>query len=89
VVWDARAKLTEYLEHRADRERRLQAALAQGARTVAEMLAAAWPEVPPQLHAAASVTLAAHLDKLDEEGLLPEGVERPASPLGAAAMGQA
>ena len=25
----------------------------------------------------ASVTLAAHLDKLDDEGLLPEGVQRP------------
>ena len=88
VVWEAHAKLTEYLEHRADRERRLKAALAQGARTVAEMLAAAWPQVPPQLRAAASITLAAHLDKLDEEGLLPEGVERPALPRSAAAMGQ-
>ena len=88
VVWEAHAKLTEYLEHRADRERRLKAALAQGARTVAEMLAAAWPEVAPQLRAAASITLAAHLDKLDEEGLLPEGVERPALPRSAAAMGQ-
>jgi beta-lactamase-like protein len=52
------------------------------------MLAAAWPEVAPQLRAAASITLAAHLDKLDEEGLLPEGVERPALPRSAAAMGQ-
>jgi hypothetical protein len=29
------------------------------------------------LRGAATVTLAAHLDKLDEEGRLPDGVERP------------
>ena len=80
VVWEARAKLSEYLEHRADRERRLKAALKQGRRSVAELLAAAWPEVPAQLQAAASITLAAHLDKLEDEGLLPAGVERPARP---------
>ncbi len=35
------------------------------------------PTSPPQLRPAAAVTLAAHLDKLDEEELLPDGVERP------------
>jgi glyoxylase-like metal-dependent hydrolase (beta-lactamase superfamily II) len=88
VVWEARAKLSEYLEHRADRERRLKAALEQGRRSVAELLAAAWPEVPTQLQAAASITLAAHLDKLDDEGLLPPGVERPDPPRRPAAMEQ-
>ena len=39
-----------------------------GARTVAEMLDAAWPEVPELLRPAATVTLAAHLDKLAERG---------------------
>jgi hypothetical protein len=29
------------------------------------------------LRPAAAVTLAAHLDKLDDEGRLPSGVERP------------
>ena len=33
VVWDPRAKLREYLEHRLDRERRLVAALERGLRT--------------------------------------------------------
>jgi hypothetical protein len=32
------------------------------------------------LRPAAAVTLAAHLDKLEEEGRLPEGVERPKWP---------
>jgi glyoxylase-like metal-dependent hydrolase (beta-lactamase superfamily II) len=77
VVWDPQAKLSEYLEHRADRERRLVGALGEGHRSVRELLDAVWPEVPEVLRGAARVTLAAHLDKLDGEGALPEGVERP------------
>jgi glyoxylase-like metal-dependent hydrolase (beta-lactamase superfamily II) len=80
LVWDAEAKLTEYIEHRQDRERRLVAALAAGARSVDELLDLAWHDVPAALRPAAAVTLAAHLDKLTEEGRLPEGVERPLAP---------
>jgi len=77
VVEDPRAKLDEYIAHRLDRERRLVAALDDGARGVDEMLDAAWAEVPAVLRPAAAVTLAAHLDKLADEGRLPSGVERP------------
>jgi glyoxylase-like metal-dependent hydrolase (beta-lactamase superfamily II) len=73
-VWDARAKLTEYLDHRRDRERRLLAALDAGLRSRDELLDAAWPDAPPALRDAAAVTLAAHLEKLRDEGRLPEGV---------------
>ncbi|MGO9820500.1 MAG: hypothetical protein ACLPTJ_07605 [Solirubrobacteraceae bacterium] len=41
------------------------------------MLDAAWGDVPEHLRPAATVTLAAHLDKLAGEGRLPDGVERP------------
>jgi glyoxylase-like metal-dependent hydrolase (beta-lactamase superfamily II) len=78
VVTDPEAKLDEYIDHRLARERRLVAALAGGARSIPEMLDAAWPEVPELLRPAATVTLAAHLDKLADEGRLPAGVERPA-----------
>jgi hypothetical protein len=44
------------------------------------MLDHAWADVPAILRPAAAVTLAAHLDKLEEEGRLPAGVERPALP---------
>ncbi len=37
-VWDAAGKLTEYLAHRRDRERRLVEALAAGRRSVDELL---------------------------------------------------
>lgn len=78
VVSEPDAKLQEYLDHRRDRERRLLAALGTGARSVGEMLDAAWDDVPELLRPAATVTLAAHLDKLADEGRLPDGVERPA-----------
>jgi glyoxylase-like metal-dependent hydrolase (beta-lactamase superfamily II) len=77
VVDDAAAKLDEYLAHRLDRERRLLEALDGGARTTDELLDRVWDDAPPALRGAATVTLAAHLEKLAEEGLLPAGVERP------------
>ena len=77
-VWEARAKLEEYIAHRLDRESRLIAALGEGARTVPELLDAVWSEVPDTLRPVATVTLAAHLDRLEEQHALPAGVERPA-----------
>jgi glyoxylase-like metal-dependent hydrolase (beta-lactamase superfamily II) len=77
-VEDPHAKLTHYIEHRLDRERRLIAALDDGLRAANDILDRVWDDAPPQLRPAAAVTLAAHLDKLGEEGRLPDGVERPA-----------
>lgn len=79
-VWEPQGKLAEYVEHRLERERSLLAALGEGRRTISEMLDAAWSDVPEALRPAAAVTLAAHLDKLEEEQLLPARVERPSFP---------
>jgi glyoxylase-like metal-dependent hydrolase (beta-lactamase superfamily II) len=79
-VFEARAKIDQYISHRLVRENRLVAALNSGKRTVAELLDEAWDDVPAGLRPAAAVTLAAHLDKLSDEGRLPAGVERPALP---------
>jgi glyoxylase-like metal-dependent hydrolase (beta-lactamase superfamily II) len=76
LVTEPQAKLSEYVTHRLERERRLLAALAEGRRTVDELLDAAWDDVPAQLRPAAAITLAAHLDKLESERALPDGVER-------------
>jgi glyoxylase-like metal-dependent hydrolase (beta-lactamase superfamily II) len=76
-VEDPHAKLTHYIEHRLDRERRLVEALGDGLRATTEILDRVWNDAPEALRPAAAVTLAAHLDKLAEEGRLPEGVERP------------
>ncbi len=79
-VHDPAAKLDEYVAHRLDRERRLVAALADGRRSVDELLDDVWDDAPTMLRPAAAVTLAAHLDKLEDEGRLPEGVQRPERP---------
>lgn len=78
IVRDPGAKIDEYLAHRLDRERRLQDVIAGGARTVDELLDGVWGDVPVGLRPAAAVTLAAHLDKLSDEGRLPADVQRPA-----------
>ena len=70
-VWDPAAKLDEYISHRLDRERRLLDALASGLRSRDELLDAVWSDAPAELRPAAALTLAAHLEKLSEEGRLP------------------
>lgn len=77
VIDDPEAKLAQYLAHRLEREQRLLDALAHGSRSVEELLDRAWSDAPAELRPAATLTLAAHLDKLDDEGRLPDGVERP------------
>jgi glyoxylase-like metal-dependent hydrolase (beta-lactamase superfamily II) len=67
-VWDPRAKLDAYLEHRLDRERRLVEALERGLRSEDELLDAAWSDAPPELRPVAAVSLRAHLEKLRAEG---------------------
>jgi glyoxylase-like metal-dependent hydrolase (beta-lactamase superfamily II) len=72
------AKLEDYIAHRLERERRLIEALDAGHRRVEELLDHVWADAPQALRPVAAVTLAAHLDKLADEGRLPDGVERPA-----------
>ena len=77
-VWDPRAKVEEYVAHRLERERKVLAALEEGLRERDDILDRAWDDVDlsaaPMLRFAAGATLEAHLEKLREEGRLPEGV---------------
>jgi glyoxylase-like metal-dependent hydrolase (beta-lactamase superfamily II) len=77
AIWDPHAKLHQYIAHRLEREHKLLVALKAGARSVADLLDAAWSDIPAQMRPIAAVTLAAHLDKLEDEDLLPDAVERP------------
>jgi glyoxylase-like metal-dependent hydrolase (beta-lactamase superfamily II) len=74
-VWDPAAKLDEYVAHRLEREQRLIAALDAGLRTRDELLDSAWSDAPADLRYFAGLSLAAHLEKLEEEGRLPPDVE--------------
>jgi glyoxylase-like metal-dependent hydrolase (beta-lactamase superfamily II) len=87
-VTNPQAKLTEYIDHRLAREAALVSALAAGKRTIQDLLDSAWPGVPPQLRGAAAFTLEAHLEKLQDEGRLPEGVQRAPGPAGPGAAGK-
>lgn len=76
-IWDPRAKLDQYIEHRLERERLLLEALAAGRRSTPELLDVAWSDVPAELRPVAAVSLRAHLDKLDDEARLPSDMELP------------
>jgi glyoxylase-like metal-dependent hydrolase (beta-lactamase superfamily II) len=73
-VRDPAAKLDEYIAHRLEREARLVDALEAGLRTRDELLDSAWSDAPSELRNFAALSLASHLEKLSEEGRLPEGV---------------
>jgi len=80
VVTDPDAHLAGCLAHRRARENALIAALDRGLRGIDELLDAAWADAPAVLRPAAAITMAAHLDKLEEDERLPAGVERPRWP---------
>jgi glyoxylase-like metal-dependent hydrolase (beta-lactamase superfamily II) len=71
-VADPQAKVSEYIDHRLDRERKLLEALVEGERSRERLLARAWDDVPAELRTAAAVVMEAHLEKLEAEGRLPE-----------------
>jgi glyoxylase-like metal-dependent hydrolase (beta-lactamase superfamily II) len=79
-IADPAERLASYVEHRLARERALLAALNDGLRGVDELLDRVWADAPPQLRMAATITLAAHLGKLQEEGRLPADVQWPSLP---------
>lgn len=70
-ITDPAAKLAEYVEHRQMRERRLLAALEEGERSRAELLAVVWDDIPMELLPMAAMAMEAHLEKLEGEGRLP------------------
>ena len=76
-VWDPAAKLDEYVAHRLWREERLVEALSAGLRARDELLDSAWSDAPVELRHFAALSLASHLEKLAEEGRLPEGTWEP------------
>ena len=68
VVFDAEAKLREYLEHRAEREAQILEGLADGARTVDALVDRIYAEHPADVRELAARSVMAHLAKLETEG---------------------
>jgi endoribonuclease LACTB2 len=67
LVADPRAKLTEYLEHRRERERQIVSAVRGGATTVMAMVERIYVETPRALWPAAGQSVLSHLLKLERE----------------------
>ena len=68
VVLDAPAKLREYLAHREEREGQVLAAIADGPRSIAEMVEVIYAAYPPEVRPLAARSVFAHLRKLEDEG---------------------
>ena len=71
-ITDAEGKINEYITHREARENGLLEALARGERSRMALLEEVWSDVPEQLRPAANVVMEAHLQKLENEGRLPD-----------------
>jgi glyoxylase-like metal-dependent hydrolase (beta-lactamase superfamily II) len=62
---DAVALIDEYIAHRLQRERQIVEAMANGARTPAELRAHIYPHLDERLHRAAELQITAHLTKIE------------------------
>ena len=73
VIDDAEPTITEYLEHRLERERQVVAAVQAGAGSVGEIVTLVYREVDSALHPAAAISVDSHLRKLAGEGRVAYG----------------
>jgi endoribonuclease LACTB2 len=68
AIANARAKIEEYITHRTARENKIFSAIEAGARTLDEIVPAAYTDVKPELYPLARRSTIAHLEKLQEDG---------------------
>jgi glyoxylase-like metal-dependent hydrolase (beta-lactamase superfamily II)/8-oxo-dGTP pyrophosphatase MutT (NUDIX family) len=70
AVGNPRAKIEEYIAHRLEREANILKAVREGASTPREIVERVYADVPAKLHAMAERAVLAHLEKLEEDGLV-------------------
>jgi glyoxylase-like metal-dependent hydrolase (beta-lactamase superfamily II) len=68
MIRDARAKIEQYIAHRQLREEQILDGLRAGVHEVAALVKRIYTDVPEALHAAAAMSVRAHLRKLEREG---------------------
>jgi glyoxylase-like metal-dependent hydrolase (beta-lactamase superfamily II) len=68
VIRNPRAKVESYIAHRQLREDQILAGLRRGVRRVPDLVKQIYTDVPEFLHAAAAVSVDAHLRKLERDG---------------------
>ena len=68
MLHDPRAKIDEYIAHRAQREQQIIAQLQTGPQTIPAMVTQIYKDVDPKLHGAAARSVLAHLKRLERMG---------------------
>ncbi len=75
AIANARTKIEEYIAHRLEREANIFRAVREGAQTPREIVGRVYTDVPAKMHALAERAVAAHLIKLEEDGLVGRDAE--------------
>lgn len=70
------AVIDGYIKHRLERERKVLAAVAEGARSIRDIVSTAYDDTPPHLHPVATYSALAHLEKLAAEGKVDQRDDR-------------
>ena len=73
-VTDPAAKISEYIDHRLTASASWSPHSMPASARAPRLLDAAWDDVPQELRPAAALVMQAHLEKLDAEGRLPDGI---------------
>jgi len=68
LVWDAREKVKEYLQHRREREQALLEGVRAGVRRTEDLVRRVYTDIPVSFHGMAYFTVEAHMEKLVREG---------------------
>jgi len=72
AIGNPRARINEYISHRLEREQNILLAIRAGVGIPKEIVARVYTDVSPKVHALAERAVLAHLEKLQEDGLVKE-----------------
>lgn len=78
LIEDGPARIQEYIDHRLMRDRQIVDAMSDGLHTIPDMVKRIYADVPATLHAAAAMSVEAHLRKFEREGRVVEQRQRDA-----------
>lgn len=76
VIEDAPAAIAGYIDHRQQREGQILASLVDGSRDIGAVTATVYPDLDPALIPLATQSAAAHLRKLEDDGLVVRAQDR-------------
>lgn len=72
AIFDARAKIEEYIAHRKEREKQILEAIENGAQTAEEIAAVVYQDINPSVFPLAVKSVEAHLEKIKADNLIKD-----------------